>query len=49
MEQALQQRERDKTGSPPGAPCIIIAAMHWIAPSGKDTDNADLAKSAANH
>ena len=34
----------EKTRSPPGALCTIIAPMHWIAPSQEDTDNAALEK-----
>jgi len=44
MQSTSYQRERDKTRSPPAAPCTIIAPMHWIAPFEKDTDNAALEK-----
>ena len=37
-----------KTGSPPGAPCRIIAPMHWVAPFEKETDNAALARFTAH-
>ncbi len=42
MHGAAQQRERNQTGSPPGAPFRIIAPMHWIAPFENDSANAAL-------